>query len=204
MDLNLNRRSGECVREARRRRAFDKLGPARWAKIQRYVEDFRMGDAQTPAHLCTRTYTQLVGTEKGMLATLLSTVVPVCEVNLAKFRSLSRFLPLFTGISLEKQLDLGEIKICSHQNCSRSSFGGKSSNVVMELSMLWSRLIATLGVTSNRSNISTSKIKRDGDVLLARSKTPPIGWLALHTSIYFTPDVFFKGIAKQRDASAAS
>lgn len=56
---------------------------------------------------------------------------------------------------------------------------------------MWNRLLATLGVTSNRSNISTGKIKRDGDVLLARSKIPPTGLLALNASIYFTPDVFF-------------
>lgn len=94
------------MREACRRRVFDKLGPAWWAKIQRYVEDFRMGDAQTPAHLCTRAYTQLVGTEKGMLATVLSSVVPVCEVNLAKFRSLSRFLPLFPALGLQMKNNL--------------------------------------------------------------------------------------------------
>lgn len=60
---------------------------------------------------------------------------------------------------------------------------------------MWNRLIATLGVTSN---ISTSKIKGDGDVLLARSKVSPTAWLARNTSIYFTPDVFFKemGFAK--------
>lgn len=65
-----------------------------------------MGDAQTPAHLCTRAYTQLVGTEKGMLATMLSSVVPVCEVNLAKFRSLSRFLPLFPALGLQREKNL--------------------------------------------------------------------------------------------------
>lgn len=83
---------------------------------------------------------------------------------------------------MEKQLDLEAIKICSHQS-SRSSLGGKSYN---------------------RSNMSTSKIKRDGNVLLARSKIPLTGWLALNASIYFTPDVFFKemGFTKQRDASA--
>lgn len=40
---------------------------------------------------------------------------------------------------------------------------------------MWNRLTTTLGITTNRSNISTSKINRDGDVLLARSKIPPTG-----------------------------
>lgn len=91
---------------------------------------------------------------------------------------------------MEKQLDLGEIKIRNHPNCSRSSLGGKSFFRGV-IDVVWNKLTAKLGVTSNRSNISTSKIKRDGDVLLARSKIPPTGWLALNASIYFTPDVFF-------------
>lgn len=63
----------ECVWEACRRFVFDKLGPANQAEIQRYVGDLRwMGDTHT------QSYTQLVGTGRGMLATLLPWLFLVC------------------------------------------------------------------------------------------------------------------------------
>lgn len=61
----------ECVWEPCRRFAFDKLGPANQAENQRYVGDLGwMGDIDI--------HRQLVGTGRGMLATLLPWLALVC------------------------------------------------------------------------------------------------------------------------------